>query len=151
MPNPKTIPIRKMEPQDVADCISLRTQTRENRWSLEALTQAGITEPSVIKLLASTHQGWVCEQDSQIVGFSMADRSTGELWVVAVLPSHEGRGIGARLVEAAQSWLHSQGSQQIWLWTSPDTTTRAYHLYKKLGWQDCGVKNNQLIMRRTAP
>ncbi len=140
--------IREMEARDINSCIQVRAQTRENCWSQEALCRAGITEDSVAARLASTHKGWVCEHDGQIVGFSMGDRSNGELWVVAVLPDYEGHGIGRRLVESAQQWLHANGWQEIWLWTSSDTSSRAYTLYCRLGWQDCGVKDGQLIMRR---
>jgi predicted acetyltransferase len=145
--------IREMQVGDIGRCIWVRTQTRENRWSLEALRKGGVTEESVATRLQVSHKGWVCEeegQEGQIVGFSMGDRSNGELWVVAVLPEYEGRGIGRRLVEAAQDWLHACGWEEIWLWTSPNTATRAYRLYRRLGWQDCGVKDGQLIMRRRA-
>lgn len=33
----------------------------------------------------------------------------------------------------------------------PNPSTRAYALYRKLGWQDCGITNGQLIMRRQQP
>jgi GNAT superfamily N-acetyltransferase len=140
--------IREMLAPDVAKCIHLRTQTREQRWTLEELARIGVTEDAVSRILATTHQGWVCEQDAKIVGFSMADGSTGEFWVVAVLPDYEGRGIGRQLIERGQQWLHDHGWPEIWLWTSPDTSTRAYQLYRLLGWHDCGVQNGQRIMRR---
>ena len=140
--------IREMQVHDIERCIWVRTQTRENRWSMEALQRAGITAESVGARLDTTHRGWVCECEGQVVGFSMGDRSSGELWVVAVLPDFEGRGIGTRLLEAAQEWLHANGWEEIWLWTSPDTSTRAYTLYSRRGWRDCGVKDGQLLMRR---
>src|SRR5690242_7310321 len=68
--------------------------------------------------LETTHKGWVAEHEGQIVAFGMSDRSNGEVWVVAVLPDYEGRGIGRRLVEFAQNWLRQQGHDDIWLWTS---------------------------------
>ena len=44
------------------------------------------------------------------------------------------------------------GCAEIWLWTSPDVSTRAYGLYRKFGWQDCGVQNGQRIMKlKTIP
>jgi ribosomal protein S18 acetylase RimI-like enzyme len=144
---PANFTFRDMDSRDIAPCIWLRTQTRENRWSLEALTRAGITEESVTLRLKTTHHGWVCEDAGQIVGFSMCDRTTGEFWVVAVLPHFERRGIGTELVRRAQQWLHDHGWPEIWLWTSTDKTTRAYKLYQSLGWRDCGVKDGQLIMR----
>ncbi len=99
--------IRDMDAGDIRRCIWVRTHTREQCWTLEALTRVGVTEDAVSRLLASSHMGWVCEQDGQIVGFSMADGSNGEFWVVAVLPDYEGRGIGRQLLKPLPSrrWL----------------------------------------------
>src|SRR5689334_18087682 len=106
--DPANVTIREMNASDVARCIWVRTQTREQRWTLDELTRAGITEEAVARKLAGSHRGWVCEQGGQVVGFSMADGSNGEFWVVAVLPGYEGRGIGRQLVEHGQQWLHAQ-------------------------------------------
>jgi ribosomal protein S18 acetylase RimI-like enzyme len=138
---------REMEPRDIAACIEVRTSVKENHYSRAALAAAGITEESVAALLGSTHQGWVCEVDGRLAGFSMANRSTGEFWVVAVRPEYEGRGIGRKLTASATQWLQTCGCPEIWLWTSPDITSRAYAMYRKAGWRDCGVKDGQRIMR----
>jgi ribosomal protein S18 acetylase RimI-like enzyme len=138
---------RELTPADLPACFRVRASVRENPYSIEALAKAGITEASVTQMLAATHKGWVCEADGQVVGFAMGNRSNGELWVVAVLPEHEGRGIGRRLVELVQDWLFAGGCAEVWLWTSPNVATRAYHLYRKLGWRDCGVQSGQRIMR----
>jgi GNAT superfamily N-acetyltransferase len=66
-----------------------------------------------------------------------------------VLPDYEGCGIGRELVARGQQWLHDQGWPEIWLWTSPDRSTRAYRLYVCLDWRDCEIQDGQLIMRRT--
>lgn len=139
--------IREIRHADIGRCFDIRTRTRENAVSREGLKLAGITEGSVVALLATTHRGWVGERGGDVVGFSIGDGSNGELWVVAVLPEHEGRGIGTQLVGSAQRWLHALGWAEIWLSTSPDVSTRAYALYRRLGWRDCGVRDGQLIMR----
>ena len=138
---------RSMEPRDIRHCIKVRTSVRENRFSLEALRQEGITEESVTQLLATSHQGWVCEVDGQIVGFGMGNRTNGEFWVLAVLPEHEGRGIGRTLMKFTVEWLRTCGHKEIWLWTSPDTATLAYALYRKANWEDCGVIDGRRIMK----
>ncbi len=138
---------REMEARDIARCIEVRTSVRENSYSAEALAQAGITKATVAAMLASTHKGWVCEVDQTLVGFSMADQSSGEFWVVAVLPEFEGLGIGRRLAGMAVHWLQDSACPDIWLWTSPDVSTRAFSLYQKLGWQDCGVQDGRRMMR----
>ena len=142
---------RQMEKSDIARCIRVRTLVRENPFSFENLVKAGITEESVARMLGDTHQGWVCQADGQIVGFSMGNKANREFWVVAVLPEYEGQGIGKRLTISAQDWLWASGCTEIWLWTSPDQSTRAYSLYKKLGWVDCGIRDGQRIMKLNKP
>ena len=139
--------LREMLQQDICGCFQVRTSVRENRYSLEALRQEGITEASVAEMLATTHKGWVCEVEGKIVGFSMGNRKNGEFWVVAVLPEYEGRGIGRKLMELTVQWLRASPCADIWLRTSPDTSTRAYALYKKFGWEDCSIQKNQRIMK----
>lgn len=139
--------LREMTRGDICRCIEVRTSVRENRYSLEALRQAGITEESVAGMLATTYKGWVCEVDCRIVGFSMGNRTSGEFWVVAVLPESEGRGIGRKLMKLTVQWLRASGCVDSWLWTSPDVSTRAYALYRKSGWEDCGIQNGQRIMK----
>ena len=136
-----------MDRRDITACISIRASTNENPFSIGALTEAGVTEESVAKMLVMTHKGWVAETDGQVVGFGMGNRSNGEFWVVAVLPKYVGRGIGKRLTELVQEWLFSVGCSELWLWTSPDRSTRAYGLYRKLGWEDCGVQQGERIMK----
>lgn len=138
--------VREMEQSDIRRCIEVRALARENPYSKEALREAGITEKSVAAMLDTTHKGWVCEIEQRIVGFSMGNRSNGEFWVIAVLPEFEGRGIGQKLLESTVRWLRASGCAEIWLWTSPDVSTRAYALYRKSGWKDCGVQNDQRLM-----
>ncbi|MDR3406038.1 MAG: GNAT family N-acetyltransferase [Chthoniobacter sp.] len=139
--------LRGMDRRDISRCLEVRSLVRENRYSVEALRREGITEETVTAMLATTHQGWVGEIDGEIVGFSMGNRSNGEFWVVAVLPEFEGQGIGRQLMELAVQWLRASTDAEIWLWTSPDVSTRAYALYRKFGWEDCGVEHGQRRMR----
>ena len=142
--------MRELEPRDIRRCLEIRTSVRENRYSLAALEQAGITETSVTALLTATHKGWVCEVEGKMVGFSIGNRSNGEFWVIAVLPEFEGRGIGRELMQRVVQWLRASGCADIWLWTSPEVSTRAYGFSLKSGWQDCGIQNGQRIMRLAA-
>lgn len=126
-----------MTPADLPDAFRIRTAAKENPFPMEALISVGITEESVTQMLATTHRGWVCEVDENIVGFAMGNRSVGELWVVAVLLEHEGKGIGRRLMHLVQNWLFSEGWEKLWLVTGV-APSRAFRMYYKLGWQDCG-------------
>lgn len=128
---------REVTPADLPALFLVRIATKENIVTREFLTSIGITVESLTAALASTHRGWLCEVDGRPVGFTLGNRSTGELEVIAVLPEHEGRGIGRRLMHLLQDWFWSEGLTKVWLTTGP-ATTRAYRMYRTLGWKDCG-------------
>jgi len=69
-------------------------------------TRMGITPDSVAEKLATFFKGWLCAVDDQAVGFCIADRENGELWVIAVLHPCDGRGIGGqRKVDDGLRWM----------------------------------------------
>jgi len=105
---------------------------------MEALAETGINPESTSDALSVNIAGWLCEVSGKIVGFSMGDKDTGEMLVVAVLPEYESRGIGKRLIGLIQEWLFSNGHTEIWLLENPDPRTRAYGFYRKLGWVPAG-------------
>ena len=126
---------------DIPALFYVRTRTRENRYTLEELERLGITEDSVAEKLTTSYKGWLCSQDGAVVGFCMADRAAGELWVIAVLPEFEGNGIGGKLMSFAEEWLWSTGWTRAWLTTDMDITLRAYGFYRKRGWLDWKIED----------
>lgn len=143
--------IRPIEERDLAELIDLRASTRENAYSRESLREIGITEETTAAMLRATHRGWLCESGSKKVGFAIGDGSTGELWVVAVLPEFEGRGVGSRLLHAVETWLCSLGWEELWLWTSADQKKRAYTFYTRRGWAVSDTKDDIIFMRKRSP
>ncbi len=143
--------LREITRTDVPSLFHVRTRTRENRYTPEQLTALGITEQTVLARLTSTFKGWLCQVEASVVGFSMADRATGELWVIAVLPEFERKGIGNRLMESAEEWLWSSGCDRAWLTTDLDTTLRAYGFYRHRGWLDWKVENGLRWMQLFPP
>jgi ribosomal protein S18 acetylase RimI-like enzyme len=142
---------RVITPEDVPSLFHVRTSTRENAYTLEQLTALGITEKTVIARLASSFKGWLCQVEESVVGFSMADRASGELWVIAVLPEFERMGIGSRLMALAEEWLWSSGCDRAWLTTDVDTKLRAYGFYRHRGWLDWKVENGLRWMQLFPP
>ncbi len=140
--------IRKIIIDDVPALFPLRAATRENALSIEQLDRMGINGESVVRMLESTHRGWLCEADGRIVGFAMGNRENGEMWVIAVLPEYEGQGIGVQLLTAVEEWLWTEGWNEIWLTTDVDTTLRAYGFYLKHGWADTEVKDGMRYMKK---
>ncbi len=72
----------------------------------------GITHDSVLRLMEDTHRGFLAKSDGEFVGFAMGDKSSGELWVIAVLEEYENRGIGRALMELVEGWLFGEGCEE---------------------------------------
>jgi len=143
--------LRLIEPRDLPAIFDVRASTRENAFSREALRDLGITEESTAELLRTTHRGWLCEDDGKITGFTIGDGKTGEIWVIAVLPEYEGRGIGSQLLRLVEDWLWSLGWAKLWLWTSSDEKKRAFSFYAKHGWKVSKVDGDILYMAKERP
>ena len=114
---------------------------------MEQLESYGINVASLAESLQNESRGWVFEIDQEnsnrIAGFSMANGHLGELTVLAVLPEFEGRGIGKQLVLAAQEWLLSCHTDELFLYTEHNPNFRAYGFYQGLGWYPTGeIKEN---------
>ena len=142
---------REVTLADVPALFDVRVATRENAYTLDELAALGVTEASVREKLRGDYAGWLCEVTGRVVGFSVADRSTGELWVIAVRPDFEGKGIGAGLMGMAEDWLWSCGCAEAWLTTSIDPNLRAYGFYRKLGWVDQEIRGGLRYMKKRNP
>ena len=143
---------RRITARDMDAVFAVRTATWDNPDAERELTELGITPESVRELLRTTHRGWLCEVDGQAVGFTIGNRATGEVWVIAVLAEHEGRGIGRGLIERVEAWLFDEGWPMIWLTTYRDEAMRAVGFYRHLGWEDVRVepRGDRFMQKRSA-
>ena len=142
--------IREITSADIPALFHVRPRTRENALTIEELRALGITPESVATSLAGSTSGWLCEAaNSEVVGFCMADRSTGELLVIALLPEYEGCGIGGKLMHRAESWLAQSGCTRAWLTTDLDPTLQAYGFYRHRGWTDWKLERGMRWMQLT--
>ena len=142
---------REITAADIPALFYVRTRTRENTYTLDQLRRLDITPESVGEKLTTSFRGWLCTVADQVVAFCMAERLTGELWVVAVLPQFEGRGIGKQLMNLAEQWLWASGCTRAWLTTDVDTTLRAYGFYRHRGWADWKVEGGLRWMEVSPP
>lgn len=142
---------RELHSSDLDAIFDVRVRTWHNANGAEELRRMGITPEAVCGLLRTTHRGWVAESGEGIVGFVMGDKATGEMWVIAVLPEHENRGVGGRLMALVEDWLWSEGWEEIWLTTDPDESFRAVGFYRHLGWVDWKIENGDRFMRKRRP
>jgi ribosomal protein S18 acetylase RimI-like enzyme len=143
--------IREIRVADVPDLFEVRVATRENVLSRAELTRMGITVESVSTMLGTSHDGWLCEADGRVAGFAMGNRDTGEMWVIALLPEFEGRGIGAELLTRVENDLWAAGWRKIWLTTDVDPSLRAYGFYLRQGWVDGEIRDGLRYMKKRNP
>ncbi|MNH10383.1 putative acetyltransferase [compost metagenome] len=127
---------------DVAGMLEVRTQVRENHMSLAELAELGITPQSLPAMLSGSGRGWVACDEGRVVAFAMADASDATLFALFVHRSHEGKGLGRQLMQAAEIWLGTQGCREIWLLTDADPSVRANGFYRHLGWLDDDIQDD---------
>jgi GNAT superfamily N-acetyltransferase len=131
--------LRIANPGDIAACMVLRGQTRENAIPAERLAERGITVASWAgDVQAGALPGYVCTDDDRIVGYCFGDVASGEVVVLALLPAWEERGIGRRLLDLVVRRLAGAGHERLFLGCSADAATRSHGFYRHLGWVPTG-------------
>ena len=118
---------------DIKQIQVVRNSVKENVLSNPIL----VTDKDVEEYIIRRGKGWVCEDDSIIVGFAIADLKDNNIWALFIHPDHEGKGIGKHLHQLMLNWYFRQGKETVWLSTSPDT--RAEKFYRKAGWRETGI------------
>jgi GNAT superfamily N-acetyltransferase len=125
--------IREAGPADIGQIQRVRHSVRENTLSDPAL----VTDKDCEEYLTRRGKGWVCEVDSIIVGFAIADLADHNIWALFINPAFEGQGIGKKLHWIMLNWYFSQTTHPVWLGTAP--ATRAEQFYRKMGWKEAGT------------
>ena len=127
---------RIAQPTDSAECIRIRGLTRENAVSREQLQTLGITAASwAAGVSCGDWVGFVCTAEDAMAGYCFGAARTGEVLVLALLPSFEGRGVGRELLRLVVSQLRALGHERLFLGCSPDLAVRSYGFYRHLGWR----------------
>ena len=125
----------ELRPATLADIPAMhrvRLAVRENR-----LVSTRLLERDYVEALTLGGRGWVALAEGEVIGFSVGNARTGNIWALFVDPRHEGRGHGRRLHDALVHWLWSTGLELLWLTTSPGT--RAQGFYEAAGWRPAGL------------
>ena len=100
-------------------------QTRENSITVDTLRSYGITAESWAKDIESGRiRGYIALSGAHMVGYCFGDLKTGEILVLAVLPSHECQGIGQRLLALIVEVLKYCGYIRLFLGCSSDPKVR---------------------------
>ena len=89
---------------------------------------------------------WVAELDDAVVGFAAATLSRteplGEIYMIAVDPGHQRRGVGTALTTHATDWIRRQGMTVALIGTGGDPGhAPARRLYERVGYTAVPVVN----------
>ena len=123
---------REAREADLPAMTVVRTSVAENHLSVAQMAARGITNASVAASFGADAKGWVAERDGAIVAFAIADRASGAIFALFVMPGDAGRGIGGRLLARAVGWLWDNGAARAWLETREGTRAAAF--YARRGW-----------------
>lgn len=126
--------VRVAQATDIETLFDIRTSVTENYQSREEIAELGITPESIAEMLATDCCAWLADLEGQPVGFAIANATEATIFGIFIRPAFEGKGAGRALMQAAETWLWSQGLDEIWLLTGNDPTLRAYGFYQHLGW-----------------
>ncbi|MFT5209305.1 MAG: ribosomal-protein-alanine N-acetyltransferase [Flavobacterium sp.] len=90
----------------------------------------------------SGHECWTVILSDVLIGHSILSVAAGEshLQNVCIVPSHQGRGYGRKLVEYMLSMAISRGADRIFLEVRTSNLT-AYKLYESLGFNELGIRD----------
>lgn len=88
------------------------------------------------------HGATVAEQDGKIVGVLVLIQTECRMLLdnIAVHPGQQGRGLGRRLIELAESETQNQGYEQLHLYTHR-CMTENIEMYKAMGYVETERKN----------
>lgn len=151
---------RPAVPDDAPRCVAVRGQTRENAFSVDQLKAIGVTVDSWRAGIADgSLPGHVCLFDGgrdgardggaggetggdpggKVIGYCFGAPSSGEVVVLALLPEHENRGIGKKLLDTLVSDFKALGHQRLFLGCSANPAVRSYGFYRHQGWRSTGT------------
>ena len=124
-----SVRLRAARPEDWPEVSALRLSVTENRLS----DPSRVTQTMYDDYVTVRGRGWVAEDASGILGFSVGDRS-GSVWALFVRPGCEGRGVGQALMRACVDWMAALGLEEAELETGAGT--RAERFYRRFGWRE---------------
>ncbi|MDY0202834.1 MAG: GNAT family N-acetyltransferase [Desulfovibrio desulfuricans] len=130
-------------PDDARECLRIRALTRENAFSEQELAALGITEQSWrAGIEDGSCPGYIARVDGQMAGYCFADRESGEIMVLALLPRHENQGLGRMLLTQMVKDMHHRGFKRLFLACNSDSKVRSYGFYRHLGWKETGQRDD---------
>jgi len=130
---------RKAELFDVRQMQIVRNSVKENVLSNPAV----VPDKDVAYFICERGQGWVCELEGRLIGFSIVDLREHSVWALFVDPLYERQGVGKKLHSLMLDWYFTYTEETLSLGTAPNTRAALFYVYQ--GWASDGtVKNGEI-------
>ena len=125
------ITIAKMSREHLSEVASIEEMSFSLPWSLESLEL----------MLTDQASALVALEDGRVLGYvgMMCVLDEGQIINVAVHPDARRRGVGRRLMEAAQTYAKERGIVFLSLEVR-ESNIAARSLYSSLGWEEQGIR-----------
>ncbi len=135
----RQIQFRKMETKDIPAIAQIEHQLFSRPWSEQSFLEAMKQDTLFIIAL----------DGNEIVGYCgmYCSMEEGEITNVAAAPASQNQGIGRQMLEHLLKQASQKGISRIILEVRISNAS-AIHLYKKLGFQNCGIRKNLYEMPR---
>ncbi|QZY27022.1 GNAT family N-acetyltransferase [Enterococcus lactis] len=107
-----------------------------------------------VQVYVSKGNGWIWKEKEKTIGILIyiVREKEFEIVNVAVEPSHQGKGIGGKLLETAFQELSQLASSQTQIIIrTGSTSSAALHLYQKMGYVEIGRVKNYFIHHYSKP
>lgn len=137
--------IRKATLTDIPTIMEIRLAVKENR----LVDPNQVTEADCAHYLTQRGQGWVYEQNGQVVGFAILDEQEQKVWALFVHPEHEAKGIGKQLHKVMVDAYFDRSQTPLTLGTEPNTRAERFYLrqgWKHKEWQLNGERELEMIV-----
>ncbi|HRI23864.1 MAG TPA: GNAT family N-acetyltransferase [Ferruginibacter sp.] len=130
---------REAQVSDIPQIQLVRNSVKENQLSDPAL----VPDSDVEEYITNRGRGWVCEINSRVVGFAIADLIDNNIWALFIHPDFEAKGIGKKLHRMMLDWYFLHTRETVWLGTAPNS--RAETFYRMQGWKEAGTHGKDEI------
>lgn len=114
------IAYRQILESDIPEVIGFLVSTGSNSRSVGKIPASDVNPDAIRARLQSGHSGRVAWANRSLIGFSMANRTNGEVWAMAIAPEWEGKDIDRELMRQTEAWLFSHGWAEIWAAMPPE-------------------------------
>jgi GNAT superfamily N-acetyltransferase len=128
--------IREATTKDIKELHTIRMSVKEN----VLVDISKVTEKDYEKYLTTDGKGWLCELDEKILGFTIVDITTSNVWALFILPEYQGKGVGKMLQRKMVNWYFDHFSKKLWLTTGAGTKAESF--YRQSGWKEVEKLSN---------